>query len=276
MPDKITEAASPKQSEGALTWAAHNILDPVLNAGPLGIYNTVADLTHLPECHLTVDKATAYSPEWFVQGFSGGVGAALPFMLAAAGTSKVFQGANGLLEGTKIGEIASPLLTSSRAAAIVGASAYGALQRPDENHTRLGNAAGMALGFLAFDRGNALSADLPLWGKALAYPATGFVGGLAMSEGSQFFSNGKLATGDQALQSAVQGMTLNSVMGAAQEGIRHVADRATQNSGDQQGGNYKTIIKREGANFWIIYLLLNSFNHAAEAQGAKFIDRWLY
>jgi len=231
MTDFITERQTARTSEEAVTWVAQNILDPAVNAGPLGIYNTVADLAHLPECHLTVDQAKAYSPEWFLQGFSGGVGAAIPFMLAAAGTSKLFRGADGLLAGTKLGEIASPFLTCPRAAAIIGASAYGALQKPAENRTRLGNAAGMAIGFLAFNRGNAIGAQLPYWGKALvAYPAAGFVGGLAMSEGSQVFSNGKLASADQAIQSAVQGMTLNTIIPLAQEGIRPVAERASQGS----------------------------------------------
>ena len=234
MPDITHETTKVEKSDGALSWAQHNILDPALNAGPLAIYNIAADVTNLPELHLAVDEAKPYSVNWFVQGLSGGVGAAAPFLLAGAGAGKVFRAADGALAGTKVGEALSPLLTSTRAANIAGATAFGALQKPDEGHTRFGNAVGMGLGFLVFDRGNMLSRELPIAAKFAAYPLTGFVGGAVMSEGSQLFSDGKLASADKVLQSAVQGMTLNSVIPLAHEGFRRVSTKSAP-TGDQSG-----------------------------------------
>jgi hypothetical protein len=226
MPDITYEITSTQKSDGALSWAQHNVLDPALNAGPLAIYNIAADVTHLPELHLAVDEAKPYSVNWFVQGLSGGVGAAAPFLLAGAGAGKVFRAADGALAGTKVGEALSPLLTSTRAANVAGATMFGALQKPEEGHTRFGNAVGMGLGFLVFDQGNMLSRDLPVAAKFASFPLTGFVGGAVMSEGSQLFSNGKLAQTDKVLQSAVQGMTLNSVIPLAHEGFKRVSTKS--------------------------------------------------
>jgi hypothetical protein len=228
MPDIIRDSvADPHKSQDALSWAQHNVLDPALNAGPLAIYNVVADATKLPEVHLAVDEAKPYSADWFVQGLSGGVGAAAPFLLAGAGAGKIFRAADGALAGTKLGETLSPVLTSTRAANVAGAAAFGAMQKPEDGHTRFGNAMGMGLGFLVFDRGNMLSRELPLAGKLIAYPTTGFVGGAVMGEGSQVFSDGKLASADKVLQSAVQGMTLNSVMPLAHEGFTRLSTKTT-------------------------------------------------
>ncbi len=228
MPDIPPESPKEQKSEGALSWTQHNVLNPALNAGPLAIYNVVADATHLPECHLSVDTATPYSTNWYVQSLSGGVGAVAPFMLAGAGAGKAMRAADAALVGTRTGEVLSPLLTSSRAANVAGASLFGALQKPDETHTRFGNAVGMGLGFMVFDKGNMLSRELPLAGKLAAIPMTGFVGGAVMSEGSQLFSNGKLASTDHVLQSAVQGLALNSVMPLAGEGFKRISTKVAE------------------------------------------------
>lgn len=214
-----------ENSEDAVTWATHNILNPAVNAGPLGVYNAVANVAHLPEYKLAVDEAEPYSTKWFVQGLSGGVGAAVPFMLAAAGTGKVFRGANAMLAGTAVGETLAPVLTSRAAASVAGAALYGALEKPQEGHTRFGNAVGMGLGFVVFNQGNMLAKELPFAGKMLAYPVTGFAGGTVMSEASSLFSSGHLAPTDQVLQSGIQGMTLNSVMPLAHEGIRRLTEK---------------------------------------------------
>ncbi len=234
MPDIPHGSDDSHKSDGALSWAQHNVLDPALNAGPLAIYNVAADVAHLPEVHLAVDEAKPYSVNWFVQGLSGGVGAAAPFLLAGAGAGKVFRAADGVLAGTRMGEALSPILTSTRAANIAGAAAFGAMQKPEEGHTRLGNAIGMGLGFMVFDKGNMLSRELPLAQKLIAYPMTGFAGGAVMSEGSQLFSDGKLAPVDKVLQSAVQGMTLNSVIPLAHEGFTRISTKnAPATSGEQ-------------------------------------------
>lgn len=237
MPDIPNESSQPHESEGALSWAQHNVLDPALNAGPLAIYNVVADATHLPEVHLAVDDAKPYSVNWFVQSLSGGVGAAAPFLLAGAGAGKVFRAADTALAGTAMGEALSPMLTSARAANVAGAAAFGAMQKPEEGHTRLGNAIGMGLGFMVFDRGNMLSRELPLAQKFIAYPLTGFAGGAVMSEGSQLFSNGKLAPVDKVLQSAVQGMTLNAVMPLAHEGFTRISTKTAPAAPGEQAPN---------------------------------------
>lgn len=237
MPDITFESSQPRKSDGALSWAQHNVLDPALNAGPLAVYNVVADAAHLPEVHLAVDEAKPYSVNWFVQGLSGGVGAAAPFLLAGAGAGKAFRAADSALAGTAMGEALSPMLTSTRAANVAGAMAFGAMQKPEEGHTRVGNAIGMGLGFLVFDKGNMLSRELPLAKKLIAYPMTGFAGGAVMSEGSELFSNGKLAPVDKVLQSAVQGMTLNSVMPLAHEGFTRISTKTAPAATGEQAPN---------------------------------------
>ena len=118
-----------------------------------------------------------------------------------------------------------------------GAVAFGAMQKPEEGHTRLGNAIGMGLGFMVFDKGNLLSRELPLAQKLVAYPLTGFAGGAVMSEGSQLFSDGKLAPLDKVLQSAVQGMTLNSVMPLAHESFTRLSTKTAPAVNGEQAPN---------------------------------------
>ncbi|HEY9677572.1 MAG TPA: hypothetical protein V6C76_06160 [Drouetiella sp.] len=244
MPDIISgDKVEPSKSNNALEWAQHNVLDPALNNGPLAIYNVVADATNMKKAHLDVDEATPYSANWYAQSISGGVGAALPYVLAGAGAGKAMRAADGALEGTKIGEALSPMLTSQRAANILGASAFSAMQTPDADHTRFGNAMGTAIGFAVFDKGNAMSRELSLSKKLIAYPVTGFVGGAAMAEGSQFFSDGKLASNEHVLQSAVQGMALNSVMPLPGEVFKRVT--AGSDSGKPET-TAKGIIEGEG------------------------------
>ena len=205
--------AEDKSSRFSPTWFADNVIKPAINAGPLGVYNTAADLAHLPTVHLKTDEAKPYSPEWFAQGLSSGVGATVPFVIMSAATGSLMGAADRGLTGTALGTALNPYLTSEKIATIAGASIYGALQKPDADHTRLGNAIGTAAGLAVFTAGNGLVKDLPMMQKALAYPLIGFVGGGAMTEVSQLASNFKLAGTDQALQGAVQGMTMNTVMG---------------------------------------------------------------
>jgi hypothetical protein len=195
------------------TWFAENVMNPAINAGPLGVYNTAADLVNLPTLHLKTDDAKPYSPEWFAQGISSGVGATVPFMIMSAATGSLMGAADRKLAGTSLGAALNPYLTSEKVATIAGASIYGALQRPDADHTRLGNAIGTGAGLAVFAYGNDMVKDMPMLQKAMTYPLIGFVGGGTMTEVSQLASNLKFARNDQALQGAVQGMTMNTVMG---------------------------------------------------------------
>lgn len=214
----FSDAISEADSKPALsTWFAENVINPAVNAGPLGIYNTVAQFTPLPEAHLKVAPTEAYSRDWFVQGISSGVGSALPFMLCAAGTKYAMRSADLALSGTRAGAFLNPLLKSEVAAAVTGASLWGGLQKPHEEQTRLGNALGAGAGFMVFHYGNTLARTLPGAGRAFAYPLTGLAGGATMAEVSSLVSRGKLAPTDQALQSAVQGMAMNVVMPYVQE-----------------------------------------------------------
>lgn len=210
----VSELLAPDQANRlSPTWFAENVINPALNAGPLGVYNTAAGLVDLPELHLKTAEAKPYSPEWFTQGLSSGVGAAVPFMLMGKATGSVMRAADRGLAGTALGATLNPYLASERVATIAGASLYGALQKPDAEHTRLGNAIGMGAGLALFSAGNGMVKELPMLQKAIAYPIIGFVGGGVMTEVSQLASNGKLARNDAALQGAVQGMTMNGVMG---------------------------------------------------------------
>lgn len=222
MTDQIHQAellAPEKSSRFSPTWFAENVLNPAINSGPLGVYNTAADLVNLPTLHLKTDEAKPYSPEWFAQGFSSGVGSAVPFAIAGAATGSLMGAVDRRLAGTALGATLNPYLTSEKIATIAGASIYGALQRPDADHTRLGNAIGMGAGLAVFTYGNGLVKDMPMMQKALAYPVIGFVGGGAMTEVSQLASNLKFAKNDVALQGAIQGATMNTVMGLGSDYI---------------------------------------------------------
>jgi hypothetical protein len=210
----VSELLAPdKANRLSPTWFAENVMNPAINAGPLGVYNTAADLVNLPTVHLKTEEAKPYSPEWFAQGLSSGVGAAVPFVIMSAATGSLMGAADRKLAGTALGTALNPYLTSEKVATIAGASIYGALQKPDADHTRLGNAIGMGAGLAVFSFGNGLIKDAPMMQKALAYPVIGFVGGGTMTEVSQLASNLKLAKNDAVLQGAVQGMTMNTVMG---------------------------------------------------------------
>ncbi len=215
----VNDALIGEAKPGLSTWFAENVIDPAMNAGPLGIYNTAAQFVDLPELHLKVAETKSFSFDWFVQGVSSGVGSALPFMLCAAGSGAVMRSTNLALAGTKAGAFLNPLLKSEIAASVAGAGLYGGLQKPHEEQTRLGNALGASAGFMVFHYGNSLARGLPFGGKALAYPLTGLAGGATMAEVSSLASSGKLASGEQAMQSAVQGMAMNIVMPIVQERI---------------------------------------------------------
>jgi len=230
----VSELLAPEKGNRlSPTWFAENIMNPALNAGPLGVYNTAADLVNLPTVHLKTEEAKPYSPEWFAQGLSSGVGATVPFVIMGAATGSVMKAADSSLAGTALGTALNPYLTSSKIATIAGASIYGALQKPDADHTRLGNAVGMAAGLAVFTMGNDLVKDAPMLQKAMAYPLIGFVGGGTMTEVSQLASNLKLARNDQALQGAVQGLTMNTVMGLGSDYLSRRLAQDQQASADK-------------------------------------------
>lgn len=231
--------APEKSSRFSPTWFAENVLNPAVNAGPLGVYNTAADLAHLPTVHLKTDEAKPYSPEWFAQGLSSGVGAAVPFAIASAATGSLMGAADRGLAGTSIGAKLSPFLTSEKVATIAGASIYGALQRPDADHTRLGNAIGMGAGLAVFTYGNSMIKDMPMLQKAIAYPVIGFVGGGTMTEVSQLASNLKFARNDVALQGAIQGATMNTVMGLGSEFLSRRLARDEQAMSERMVANQR-------------------------------------
>lgn len=235
-----------KQTTG--NWALENVINPMVNAGPLAVYNTAADLVNLPTVHLHTAEAPAYSANWFVQGVSHGIGAAVPFMIAG----KVAQVGMTKASETALGATFKPLLTNSTAHMVTGAMAFSALQRPDENHTRFGNAMGAGIGFLVFSGGNALTKEMGTLGKALTLPAVGFAGGATMAEASQLFSNGKLASNSEVLQSAVQGMTMNTVMGAAAEMARRHEAKVDQSQAEYALRKLKQIQETEGPDTAIL------------------------
>ena len=234
----VAELLAPEQaSKFSPQWMQENVLNPAINAGPLGVYNTAANLASLPEVHLKTGEAKPYSTEWFAQGLSSGIGAAVPFMIAGAAAGSAMRATDRGLAGTALGNALNPYLTSERYASIAGASIYGALQKPDEHHTRLGNAIGMGVGVAVFSKGNDMIKGLAPLQKALAYPAVGFIGGGVMTEASQFFSNGKLASNDAALQGAVQGMTMNTVMGVTAD---YVTRKVTESQKAAEQARYDT------------------------------------
>lgn len=236
------------EKKTAGNWAVENVLNPMVNAGPLAVYNTAADLVNLPTVHLHTAEAQPYSANWFVQGVSHGLGAAVPFMIAGAGAKYAMNKASE----TAIGATIKPLLTSNTAHMVTGAMAFSALQKPDENHTRFGNAMGAGLGFLVFSGGNALAKDMSTLGKVLTLPAVGFAGGATMAEASQLFSNGKLASKDEVLQSAVQGMAMNSVMGAAGEFARRHEAKVDKAQADYALRKLQQIQEQEGPDTAIL------------------------
>lgn len=241
------------EKKGAGSWAVENVLNPMVNAGPLAVYNTAADIVHLPNVHLHQDDAPAYSANWFVQGLSSGVGSALPFMLAGAGAKYAMNSLGDKVAATAAGQYLAPVLYNETAQMVAGASLFGALQKPDETHTRLGNAIGTGLGFMVFSKGNALTKEMSTLGRVAAMPVVGFAGGLTMAEGSQLFSNGKLADNDVALQSAVQGMAMNTVMGVAADALTKAEVRRQDAQVDMLSRKLKHIQDTEGPDAQIVF-----------------------
>jgi hypothetical protein len=206
-------------------WFAENVLHPAINEGPFAVYNTAADLAHLPALHLKTEEAAPYSPEWFAQGLASGVGAAVPMALMCAVTGSLAGALERKLAGSSLGTALSPYLASKKIAAVSGASLYAALKRPDAEHTRLGNAIGTAAGIMVLSAGNSSIKDMPFLHKALAYPVVGLIGGATMTGVSQLASSLKLASGEQMLQGAIQGMTMNTVMGLASDFLNTQLER---------------------------------------------------
>ncbi|MBX9691493.1 MAG: hypothetical protein K2Z81_03850, partial [Cyanobacteria bacterium] len=104
--------APEKAARFSPTWMQENVLNPAINAGPLGVYNTAADLVNLPTVHLKTGEAQPYSAEWFAQGLGSGVGAAVPMMLMASATGSAMRAADRGLAGTALGATLNPYLTS--------------------------------------------------------------------------------------------------------------------------------------------------------------------
>src|SRR5579883_2615976 len=101
----------------------------------------------------------------------------------------------------------------------------------------------MGVGLAVFSKGNELVKDLPILQKALAYPVIGFVGGGTMTEVSQLASNLKLAKNDAALQGAVQGMTMNAVMGLTGDYLNKKVEEQ-QLKADNQRTSARTVLEK--------------------------------
>jgi endonuclease G, mitochondrial len=270
----VSELLAPEKSNRlSPTWFAENIMNPAINAGPLSVYNTAADLVNLPTVHLKTMEAKAYSPEWFAQGLSSGVGAAVPQVIMCAATGSLMRAADRTLAGTALGATLNPYLTSQKIASVAGASIYSALQKPDADHTRLGNAIGTAAGFTVFTLGNGLVKDMPMMQKALAYPVIGFVGGGISTEVSQLASNLKFARNDQALQGAVQGMTMNTVMGLGSDylakRLQHDVQASAEKIAEARQKEIRAALER---NFNSEEGTIEQFSPRSKASAARIAD----
>lgn len=219
------------------SFLSDDVLKPLYNeaiASPLNALRTLAnpvahavtgqDLARAPQ--LAERDESSWSPGWFVQKATSGVGSLLPYLVAARVSGATMRGLGSAagLEGT-----AARLATSERFALVSGAGAYDFLRSDDPNGTslrqRIGNAAGGASAFYLFGVGNAFTADSGLGAKLAVRAATGALGADSQVLLSAGIGRGELASNKDLTDAAVSGAAMNVIMPEANDRIRSGVDR---------------------------------------------------
>lgn len=192
--------------------AGNDVLRPLVNSAVIEPVNTLRVFGKVDE--LKVTPEVTYSPQWFLQNMSSGLGALVPYTIAgkAAGSTLRSVGARFAVTG----EMAA-FLQSEKVAFVAGAAAYDFAKPLHEGETRLGNAAGGAAAFYVFGLGNDLTKGWTGGSRIAGKLATGFAGADAQLLVSRGISQGELPTFDQFMQAGVSGASMNMVLPAVQD-----------------------------------------------------------
>lgn len=206
------------------TWLAGNVANPFLNALAVESYNTASnvlsfvtrhDLIGKKE-HLEVAQAEFLTDAWLAQNVATGLGMVIPYALAgkAAGTLLRTSASKLALSGT-----AEKLVKSQITAMAAGAAALDFSRDTRPGETRLGNAAGGAVAFAIFAKGNAMITSESFWARQAARAGVGSTGALAQLVTSRGVSGEGLPSAQQALETAITGGALNIALPATQKAI---------------------------------------------------------
>ena len=196
--------------------AKNSIIAPALNAAWIEPRNTVANVINVvtdekfgkigAEKEMAVDHAKTYSPEWFLQSISGGLGALVPYTIAGKATGGLMRagGEQLCLTGT-----AAAMAKSEQLAFIGGAFAYDGARPLKDGETHLGNAFAGAAGFAVFGMGNRyLNFEQP-FGKLASRVAVGAIGADTQRLVSTGYSEHRLPTAEELTQAAASGAAMN-------------------------------------------------------------------
>lgn len=207
-------------------WAVANVWNPIVNTLAIDTHNAVSssinDLSRkfggskvLNDWErAVVPAAKPLSSEWLAQNVAGGLAMVVPYGIAAVAT----KGALNKVAGNFAAEGATAHLLSSRSTAtILGASAYDFLKKPLENETRLGNAAGAAVGFSMFEAGNHLSKGQSGVKLFLARALTGSIGATSHLSTAHLISNHSMPEADKLWNAALSGAVMNNALPAFQD-----------------------------------------------------------
>ncbi len=207
-------------------FAGNDVLCPLVNSAVLQPCQTVTENVNrgtkaligeslLPEdfC-LKVTAAEPYSPGWFAQSLSGGLGALVPYTIAGKLAGGTLRGAGARFEmtGTR-----AALMKSEKVAFMTGAFAYDGLRPVHEGESRLGNAVSGAAAFYVFGKGNDLSKNLTGIERLSARATAGFIGGDTQITVSKIISQGQLPTTEELTQAGVGGAVMNIALPVVQE-----------------------------------------------------------
>lgn len=235
-PNRSSNVSGVHDSSSLLDEAFHAaknaIIAPALNAAWVDPRNTVAHVINAvtdekfgkigDEKEFTVNHAKTYSPEWFIQSISGGLGALVPYTIAGKATGGALRASGERLGLTGT---AAAIAKSEQVAFVGGAFTYDGLRpvRPGETH--LGNAFAGAAGFAVFGVGNRyLNFAQPL-GKIAGRVAVGALGADAQRLVSTGYSQHRLPTVEELSEAAASGAAMNVALPTVQNQItRSVVD----------------------------------------------------
>jgi len=252
--ERLTESSlltTKQEDPQASAWLIDNVLHPFENGtGAAQLYNNfVSDKNKVGPQY--VPEAKTLSLDWGVHTLASASGAVLTYALAGkvAGAALGAVAEKAGIEGT-----AGSILTSATTGQILGAGLLDFAKAPNQNETRLGNAAGSMAAFGVFGAGNELlgaskaAADSAIL-TGLGRIAVGATGGLTSMETSHLVTNAlgvkNDLTLDDAFRTAASGAFINVAMPVVQRGLEKVVDglqQKTMNLDDVQHEIYSRLL----------------------------------
>lgn len=206
-------------------WIEGHLLNPFVNSVAIHPYNAAANVVNLvgrselldKKEDLPISETAMLTPGWFVQNVSSGLGMVVPYMIAGKAAGRAMESTAARLEMTGT---AAKFMKSEVSANMTGAALLDFSRDTMPGETRLGNAAGGALAFYVFGKGNALLNTDSFAKRQMARAAVGSLGGVAQLTGSRLVSGEGLPTLDDTLQAGISGGALNVAMSPTQHALK--------------------------------------------------------